>query len=219
MVDREQLMALAAGLPSLWKEPSTDMGVKQRIVRLLICEIICNIDEKTNEIALMIHRKGGRHSERRIPRRRRGQHNRGNSPDVIEVVRRMAGRWSDEDIAATLNRLGLRTGVGNTWTASRVYSVRQRLDLNGSIPASDETAIFTLNQAAKYLGVGPWVVRKLIQDGTLRASQVVSLAPWEIEEAALMTEEVQRCLRDSRSRRNFPWGPVTDDKTPRLPGI
>lgn len=36
----------------------------------------------------------------------------------------MAGRFPDELIAATLNQLGLHTGVGNTWNKQRVYTLR-----------------------------------------------------------------------------------------------
>ena len=31
-------------------------------------------------------------------------------------MRSMAGRWSDEHIATSLNRMGLPTGQGKTWT-------------------------------------------------------------------------------------------------------
>ncbi len=32
------------------------------------------------------------------------------SEDALEVIRSMAGRWADDNIAASLNRMGLRTG-------------------------------------------------------------------------------------------------------------
>jgi hypothetical protein len=35
-------------------------------------------------------------------------------------MRRMAGRWSDEHITASLNRLGMRTDQGKSWTARHV---------------------------------------------------------------------------------------------------
>src|SRR5574341_1243750 len=103
------------------------MRVKQRIARLLIHEVIANIDEATHEIVLVIHWAGGRHAE--------------------GVVRRMAGAWPNPDIAATLNRLRLRTGAGNTWTASRVNSLRQRLRLV-DYDETRATPRLTLNQAA-----------------------------------------------------------------------
>jgi hypothetical protein len=36
----------------------------------------------------------------------------------------MAGKFPDEQIAATLNRLRLRTGADNAWNQNRVSSVR-----------------------------------------------------------------------------------------------
>lgn len=38
-------------------------------------------------------------------------------------MRSMATRWSDAEIAATLNRMGMQTGQGKTWTPRRVQSL------------------------------------------------------------------------------------------------
>ena len=46
-------------------------------------------------------------------------------------MRSMAGRWSDQDIAASLNRMGMPTGQGKTWTAHRVGSVRRVHGIHG----------------------------------------------------------------------------------------
>ena len=105
------------------------MRVKQRIARLLIHEIIADADEPARQIVLVIHWAGGRHSEMRIPRPKPGEHRHRTGPDAEGVVRRMAGAWPDDEIAACLNRLRLRTGAGNTWTASRVLSLRKQLHL------------------------------------------------------------------------------------------
>jgi hypothetical protein len=40
-------------------------------------------------------------------------------------MRSMATRWSDEDIAASLNRMSMPTGQGKIWTAHRVGSLRR----------------------------------------------------------------------------------------------
>ena len=42
------------------------MRLKQRIVRILIEEIVADVDEATTEIVLLIHWTGGRHSELRM---------------------------------------------------------------------------------------------------------------------------------------------------------
>ena len=41
----------------------------------------------------------------------------------------MAGKFSDRQIAATMNRLRLRTGVGNAWNEMRVRSARSHYQL------------------------------------------------------------------------------------------
>ena len=64
----------------------------------------------------MIHWTGGRHSELRVKKNPTGKHSRCTSLEAIEIIRRMAGKFPDDQIAATLNRLGLRDGTGNTWT-------------------------------------------------------------------------------------------------------
>ena len=50
--------------------------------------------------------------------------------------RSMAGRWTDDHIAATLNRMGMRTGQGNTWTAtSGPASLARKRGIDGYLSA------------------------------------------------------------------------------------
>jgi hypothetical protein len=72
---------------------------------------VVNMD--AGEIILVIHWKGGVHTELRLPRRRRGQNSSQTSKDVIEAVRVFARICSDDVLAMTLNRKGLVTGRGN----------------------------------------------------------------------------------------------------------
>src|SRR5262249_46623805 len=115
VVDREALLSLAANLPAVWNSEAATMKLKQRIVRPLIPEIVADVDEQASEIILIVHWIGGRHTELRVHKNKTGQHSRRTTDDAADVVRRMAGRWPDEQIAATLNRLRLKTGAGNTW--------------------------------------------------------------------------------------------------------
>jgi hypothetical protein len=54
---------------------------------------------------------------------RTGEHGCATTEDALAVMRSMAGRWSDEHIAASLNRMGLPTGQGKTWTAHRAVAI------------------------------------------------------------------------------------------------
>ena len=84
-------------------------------MRALITEIVVDIDAAAGEIVLIIHWKGGQHSELRIRKPRTGEHGCSTPEQALAVMRSMAGRWSDQDIAASLNRMGMPTGQGKTW--------------------------------------------------------------------------------------------------------
>ena len=218
-VDRDTLESLATDLRSVWDAPSSEMRLKQRIARLLIHEIIANTAEDPREIVLLIHWVGGRHSELRMPRPTAGDHRHRTGPDAEGVVRRMAGAWSDPDIAASLNRLRLRTGAGNTWTPSRVNSLRQRLRLV-DYDATRATPRLTLNQAADRLGVGSWVVRGLIRCGLLEATQVLPCAPWQIDPEALDTDAIRTAAKNVvRGRHRGPGSRIGDGHNLEIPGI
>jgi hypothetical protein len=123
------LLSVAQDLPNVWNAPSTDVRLKQKIVRILIQEIVANVDDNSKEIVLLIHWAGGRHSELRVKKSETGKHSNCTGLDAIEVMRQMAGQFPDEQIAPTLNRLRMRTGADNPWNENRVYSVRHRLQL------------------------------------------------------------------------------------------
>jgi DNA invertase Pin-like site-specific DNA recombinase len=218
-VDRPALLALAEDLPAIWDATSTDMRLKQRIAQLLIHEIVTNIDDRTSEIILTIHWSGGRHSELCVPKNKTGRHGRCTTADAVEVVRRMAGQWTDERIASTLNLLGLKTGVGNTWNALRVRSLRSHLGLPACESKPGENSMLTLEEAAEQLRVSPTVVRRLINLKLLDAAQVIEGAPWQISPAALATPAIQQAARDIQARRFVPRSRARDTATLLIPGM
>ena len=56
--------------PGMRRQPDT--RTKQRLIHILIQEIVCDLDEAANEVVLLIHWTGGRHSELRVPRVKTG---------------------------------------------------------------------------------------------------------------------------------------------------
>jgi len=201
--DRETLLSLAHDLPVVWNSPETEMRLKQRIVRILIREIVADVDEQNQEVVLLIHWAGGRHSELRVKKNKTGKHQRCTAVEAIEVVQQMAGKFSDEQIATTLNRLGLRTGAGNTWNENRVYSLRHYWELPAHDVAATQGSV-TLEEAAHRLGVSSTTVRRMINSKLLPASQVIACAPWQIPEAALESEDVKRTVERIKRRVYVP---------------
>jgi hypothetical protein len=198
--DKETLCSLAQDLPAVWNAPTTDMRLKQRIARILIEEIVADVDAATKEIVLLIHWTGGRHSEVRMKKNLSGRHSRCTNLETVEVLRRMAGRFPDEQIAATLNRLGLRTGTGNTWNEGRVRSVRSYHSLPAYAAANRDPNTITLEQASERLHISHNVVRRLIEENRIPAAQVVPWAPWEIPLKAIESDDVIREVAALRRR-------------------
>jgi len=207
--NKELLLSLAQDLPAIWNLPSTDMRLKQRIVRILIEEIVADVEESSREIVLLLHWAGGRHSELRVKKRETGQHGKCTSLEAIEVVRHMAGRFPDELIAATLNRLGLRTGVGNAWNKLRVCSLRSYQQLPAFNPDQPQSTL-TLEEVARRLQVSAVSIRRLIAEKKLPAIQVVACAPWEIPAEALTSESVRSAISKIKSRTTRPRTHIVD---------
>jgi hypothetical protein len=210
--DKEILISLSQDLPAVWNAPGSDAGLKQRIVRILVEELVVDVDEEKQEIVLLIHWAGGRHSELRVRKRGTGQHGQTTGGEAIEVIRRMAGKYADGEIAATLNRLRLRTGVGNSWNAPRVYGLRRQQGLPNHA-SNEEVRTLTLQQTVDRLGVSELSIRRLIEQKVLPATQVVPSAPWEISLDALNLPGVQQAIDNAR-RRKRPSSPRSLESNP-----
>ncbi len=194
--DRDQLLGLAKRLPEVWNDDRTDARAKQRIVRVLIEEVIADVDLDKGEVLLVVRWAGGRHSELRAKRRRLGQHRLTTCTETIEIVRRMGPYWNDRQIAATLNRLGIKTATGLAWTAARVTGVRYATGLTDEVlkAAADNEPSVTLIEASRRLGTSTITVRRLITTKILAAEQIVPFAPWRVPIAALEKPEVVKAV-------------------------
>jgi hypothetical protein len=214
-VDERALRALATNLPALWHDASTDMRMKQRVVRILVHEIIADVDDVAKEIVLVVHWNGGRHTELRVPRSVSGRTQRCTDDDAIEVVRRMSGRWNDRAIASQLNRLGWQTGTGKNWTELRVRALRSRL----ALPAFDpQHTMLTCRQAAQRLGISPQYLGQLLSRGTVPGvQQIAPGTPWWIDSRALDSGEVQRAL--AALRRRGLGRRTNEERNLKLPGV
>ena len=192
-------------MPRVWGNPATDIRTKKRIVRLLIEEIIAKVTPEPHaQIELIIHWKGGKHTQLAIARNRTGHHRCCTDRAVIDVVRDVARSMPDAGIARVLNLLGYRTGVGNTWTQHRVLSLRRHHGIPAFDQAADRPKLLTIADAAKVLRVSTTTVRRMIELGLLPATQPVLYAPWAIREEELAKEAVQQAVEAVKSGRALP---------------
>lgn len=139
---------IAADLAAAWSAPEVTTRSRQHLIRTLISDIIADVDDATREVVLTIHWRGGQHSQLRLRKPRKGE-----PEQALAVMERMATRFSDADIAATLNRMGVRTGQDKIWTAHRVASIRRVRGIHAFRSADKDGAWLTMREAATKLGV------------------------------------------------------------------
>lgn len=204
---------LAADLAIAWSAPGVTTRSRQQLIRALISDIVVDVDDGTREVVLTIHWRGGQHSQLRVRKPKTGEHGCQTPEQALAVMERMATRFSDTDIAATLNRMGVRTGQDKTWTAHRVASIRRVRGIHAFRSAEKDGIWLTMREAAAQLRVTSHVVRQLIKDGILPAEQVVSGAPWQIQASNLVNERVLEVLR----RKNRPCRGVQENQMQMFP--
>jgi excisionase family DNA binding protein len=179
---RRALLQLGEDLPAVWRDPQSSMALKKRIVRTVLKEIVATKDGE--KISMLLHWHGGDHTELAFQKNRTGYHRYAAPADIVDLVRQLARVQSDQGIVSILNRLGIRTGRGHTWTEVRVRSFRDThaiaVYVEGERRARGE---LTMEEAATMLGVSTETIRRLIAQKQLPAKQACRSAPWIIEQA------------------------------------
>jgi hypothetical protein len=87
---QQEFEELAKNLETVWRDRGANVRLKKRIVRTLIEEVVVDVDAAAGEIILIIHWKGGVHTELRLPRRKRGGNNQQAPKALIDAVRVLA---------------------------------------------------------------------------------------------------------------------------------
>ena len=200
-IDQGTLLALAQDLPAAWNASGADARTKQRLTRILIQEVVIDDDAAANQIVLVIHWTGGRHTEVRVAKIRTGRYPDDRHPSPVEVMRILGGHWPDRELAVTMNRMRCKTNDGSTWTVARVRELRERLEISAFDATIVRVETITVDEAAHRLNICVGSVKRLIREGVLPAKQLMPSAPWQIPTAALTTEAVKIGVRNVIERR------------------
>jgi DNA invertase Pin-like site-specific DNA recombinase len=213
VADPASLAMLAADLKTVWTAPSTEARLKKRIVRIVIHEVIADIDPAAAEIVLVVHWIGGVHSKICLPRRRRGQRN-STSADVIAVVRQLVRIANDDLIAGILNRNRLVTGYGNRWTRERVTSLRSHHRIAVYKPADDGIEPWlNLSKAAQLLHVAPRTLRLAAEAGEIESIHPLPDGPWIFSRAVLSSSPARAITERARQNPKYPTGSHPDQQS------
>lgn len=218
-IDRAALMQLAHDLPAAWNAPTTDSRTKQRLARILIEEVLIDLDDAANDAVVTVHWNGGRHTELRVSRVRCGRYPADRHPSPVEVIRKLGGQWPDRDLAVTMNRMRCKSADGKSWTTVRVRELRERLGVAAFDPSATRVETISVDETAARLKISVGSVLRLIREGVLPATQLMPSAPWKVPVDSLDTRAVQAGVRAVIARRPRNFAVLQEQKTLRLPGF
>jgi hypothetical protein len=123
---QEALLDLGRHLETIWGAASASMTIKKQMIRLLIEQIIVDLDTE-NRLHIIVHWHGGHHSEHIQTRQKRHAH----APtfNLVETIESLRAIADNAQLARMLNRAAIRSPRGVTWTAERIMAFRHRHQL------------------------------------------------------------------------------------------
>jgi DNA invertase Pin-like site-specific DNA recombinase len=181
----------------IWHSDRCPPTLKKMIFRTAIEEIIVRNDADKKTLQIIIHWKGGAHTSLEMERPRSATETT-TPTEALEIIRRMAVRHGDDQIASVLNRRGYPTGKGKRWNQNRVATARHAYSIAGQKRARPDPERVSLSEAARICGVSHRTIERLVEAGFVKQEQMAPRAPWAIRRADLEAEPVRRIIERLR---------------------
>lgn len=213
--ERLAVVALGKRFGDVWNHPACPIEIKKQIVRTVVQEIL--VDESTpGRLSFIVHWTGGSHTAFEMEKVTPQNANRTSDGD-LEVIRKMAPRYGDDDIARVLNKLGRRTGKGKPWSRVAVKTARRKYGIEGRTRSAVDADVLSLNAAARYTGTSDTTIKKLVDAGVLPMQQVVPFAPWEIRRSDLDSERVRAIVERLKRTGRLVLGDTSAEQSELFP--
>lgn len=203
--EREQLECLSLDLERVWYDERASGVLKKQIVRTLIEEIVVELDDTRDQLQFWVHWSGGHHTDHRIARpQRRGRA----ASDLRSIISTLRKILPDVSLASTLNRAGLQTPGGKSWTARGVASFRRQHSIaTYSSSQREREGWLTQAECATRLQVSTMSVSRMVASGILPAEQPSRGLPTVILASDLKLSAVQSAIHTLKSQSNRPLPP------------
>jgi DNA invertase Pin-like site-specific DNA recombinase len=191
--DENRIRSMGDHFAEVWQSNHCPPTLKKMIFRTVIEEIMVRTDEDKKTLELIIHWKGDAHTQLAMERPRSATET-ATPMEALEIIRRMAVRHGDDQIASVRNRLGYTTGKGKRWNQTRVATARRNHSIAGQKRALPDPEKVSLSEAARICGVSHHTIERLVEGGLLKREQATPRAPWEIRRVDLNAEPVRSII-------------------------
>lgn len=206
--DREEILALGENFSNVWNANTTTPEDRKHIVRLIIREVIVDQHREKGKVWFQINWQTGASSQHWYIRRVQNLASGADTELLEQRVRELHAQHKiDNEIADTLNAEGFRTAHRQLFSSKLVWILRKQWGLlsviyQGFLPDQWEDGTYSINGAAKLVGVYPGTIISWIKSGRLEAHQVTKGTPWQVflddQKVASLQHHLQRARRSKR---------------------
>jgi hypothetical protein len=163
---REQVQSLASDFPRLWQDKKTPQRERKRMVRLLIEDVTL---VKREQLSVHVRFRGGATHSLSMPVPHPIWKSWQTDPEVVAIIERLLEEHTSSQIAAELNRRGLRSGKGGRFTPNIIRNLCENYHLKNRYTRLREAGMLTQREIAKQLGINRCTVRAWRKNGLLKA--------------------------------------------------
>ena len=199
-----------ADLRKVFDAPTTTDRERKQLLRAILTDVIVTVARSSEQhtAELRVVWEGGAVTEHSLALPRTGSHTRCTDQDTVELVRQLAQRYPDKQIAAILSRQRRLTGAGNAFTAHRVAGLRAYHGIP-TCPVranAQDGEVVTIAKAASEFDVSTATVHRWLREGFITGEQITPGAPWQIRLTDALRQRVREQAPDG-------WLPLTEAAT------
>jgi DNA invertase Pin-like site-specific DNA recombinase len=163
---RQQVLALAADFPRLWRDPRTPDRERKRVVRLLIEDVTLT---KGEQLTAQVRFRGGATRTLVLPRPQPAWATWQTSPELVAEIDRLLDEHTEGEIARLLNERGWRPGKGGRFRGSLIARIRRAYGLASRYERLRRAGLLTKDEMSELLEITPQTVGYWRRAGLLRA--------------------------------------------------
>lgn len=174
----EQIHRSAHDLPALWNVTTTTDKDRKKLLRSATQEV--QLTKEDRDVIVKIIWIGGAVTEKivHLPNVRR---KRATPLDLVELIRQLATKFTDDQIARILIRKGYKTATGLSFNAHKVANLRHNYKIASyRRPNEEKLKSYTAQQTSQILQVSIPTIHNWLKAGFIKGEQITTGAPWEI---------------------------------------
>jgi DNA invertase Pin-like site-specific DNA recombinase/predicted DNA-binding transcriptional regulator AlpA len=203
----EQLESLAADFPQLWAASTTSDKERKRLLRTLIGDVTLISEPRSMQLRIGIRWRSGACEELVVRRPHSAPQARRTPQGAVELARRLGSSRTNAELAADLNRLGLKSGTGKCFNVATIQWIRYAYDIDR--PQLLAPGELSVKQVAARLGIAPDTLYCWISQGQIavrRATGGRLCVPFTPEVEQTLRQRIANSNRISLRTQNIAVG-------------